>query len=157
MQFHISLSGMMPASEDIYLFCFFWIGFLIFRTDAFRKCFCPWHKARCQAGRLIGFSCLREDFAHRRYEQVLESWPQLEDHTAEALSLVVSSLLALGRPDDIGVFIAKTCANLSHLVPGLHHVVAAMGAPACEVPGSTSSAPSRMCVETPSTSWTERP
>jgi len=125
-----SISGIVSMSDAQYLFAFFWTGFLVCRTEAI-KGFCGGKKAvllEC----LQSFTRMREDFTHRRYEKVLEGWPLLENHTAEALSLVVKSLLALGRADDIGLFVSKTCAHLPNLGSGLHQVVAAVAVPACE-------------------------
>jgi len=130
-----SFSGIVPMSDDIYLFCFFWLGFMIFRTEAFRSYL--WgdraKKLSADVRRLIPYSEMRDDFANRRFELVLDNWANLDKHTPEALSLVASSLLALGRPDDMGIFIAKTCQTLPHLRPGLQQVVAAVAAPACDV------------------------
>lgn len=130
-----SFSGIVPMSEDFYLFCFFWVGFMVFRSAAFRNRFCA-RRNGASGGSLQAlhtFKCLQDDFTHRRYEKVLEGWSQLDQHTAEALSLVVTVLLALGRPDDIGTFITKTCESLPSLRPGLHQVVSAVASPACDV------------------------
>jgi pentatricopeptide repeat protein len=119
-------------SDDLYLFAFFWFGVLVCRTAA-----CLTVGKKKSEGFVLGplrsFACMREDFTRQRYEKVLESWALLETHTAEALCLVVNALLALGRADDIGIFVSKTSANLPSLVSGLHQVVAAVAVPACEV------------------------
>jgi pentatricopeptide repeat protein len=128
-QMSASVSATVPMVEDYYLFCFFWVGFLVL------KHLCGNSKAGGK-GEVLGdqtHSQLQDDFSHRRYEKVLTGWARLEQHTPEALALVVSALLALGRPDDIGFFVAQTTATLPHLKPGLHLVVAATAAPACEV------------------------
>jgi pentatricopeptide repeat protein len=130
-----SSSGIVSTSEEIYLFCFFWIGFFAFRKGIFQNYLCPGRKsADCKKViQLVPVALVRDDFAHGRYENVLEAWAGLEEHTPEALALVVTSLLALGRPDDIGDFVARSSATLPHLKAGLHQVVTAIGAPACEV------------------------
>lgn len=129
-----AISDIVPVAQEFYLFCFFCLGFIIFRSKALRNYFRSSKKKR-SSGKVLGFHPLwrlHDDFKHHRYEQVLEGWARLEEYTAEALSLIVTALLALGRPEDIGVFIAKTAANLPQLQPGLHKVMAAVATPACE-------------------------
>eukprot|EP00443_Scrippsiella_acuminata_P129864 CAMPEP_0115577338 /NCGR_PEP_ID=MMETSP0272-20121206/3021_1 /TAXON_ID=71861 /ORGANISM="Scrippsiella trochoidea, Strain CCMP3099" /LENGTH=1143 /DNA_ID=CAMNT_0003012147 /DNA_START=42 /DNA_END=3472 /DNA_ORIENTATION=+ len=146
------LLGMMPIAQEFYLFCFFCLGFFVFRTQAVRRlllcgsCFLPGFGTPDSFGKHKGIetpsSCswcsieqLRSDFAHRRYEQVLEGWAKLEKYSGEALTLVVSALLALGRPEDIGLFVAKAAANLPHLRATLHETIACIAAaPALSVP-----------------------
>ncbi|CAJ1439522.1 unnamed protein product, partial [Effrenium voratum] len=62
----------------------------------------------------------------KRYEEVLEAWPILEEFTAEAFSAVVEALLALDRPEDVGLFFSKAANNLTHLRGSLHHSVRAL-------------------------------
>jgi len=129
------ISDIVPVAQEFYLFCFFCLGFIIFRSEALRNYLRGNRKAQ-SSGKVSGLHPLwrlRDDFAGHRYEQVLEGWAHLEKYTAEALSLVVTALLAVGRPEDIGVFVAKTAANLPYLKPGLHQVVAAVAAPTCDV------------------------
>jgi len=129
------ISDIVPVAQEFYLFCFFCLGFIVFRSETLRTYLRGSRKAQ-SAGKVSGLHPLRrlrDDFAGRRYEQVLDGWAHLENYTAEALSLVVTALLAVGRPEDIGVFVAKTAANLPHLKPGLHQVVAAVAAPTCDV------------------------
>jgi pentatricopeptide repeat protein len=124
-----------PVAQEFYLFCFFCLGFIVFRSQALRNYLRGSRKAQ-SSGKVSGLHPLwrlRDDFSSRRYEQVLEGWAHLENYTAEALSLVVTALMAVGRPEDVGVFVAKTAANLPHLQSGLHQVVAAVAAPTCDV------------------------
>mmetsp|Transcript_11565 Transcript_11565/g.32548 ORF Transcript_11565/g.32548 Transcript_11565/m.32548 type:complete len:1085 (-) Transcript_11565:249-3503(-) len=137
------LMAMLPETQEFYLFCFFCLGFVIFRSEAVRsilawdgrkakgKAFAP---TGVQAQKLCTLEQLRSNFAQERYEQVLTSWPLLESYTAEALSLVVTALMALGRMDDIGLFIAKSVAKLPHLRSSLQHTITAIQEPACQVP-----------------------
>jgi len=129
------ISDIVPVAQEFYLFCFFCLGFLVFRSEALRQKLRGGKKA-LPSRKVLGLhklSRLHDDFTHRRYEQVLEGWARLEKYTAEALSIVVTALLALGRPEDTGVFIAKTVANMPHLKPDLHQVVVAISIPTCEV------------------------
>jgi len=137
-----SLNEMIPMAQEFYLFCFFCLGFVLFRTEALQgrlryfqagvtfktSKHCP-----VVEGKLCSIQNLRSHFKMRRYEQVLEGWPMLEEYTTEALSLVVTSLMALGRPDDVGIFVAKAAANLPHLRPHLHKTITAVASPQCEV------------------------
>jgi pentatricopeptide repeat protein len=135
-----SVYDMLPVAQEFYLFCFFLLGFVLFRTEALRSLF---RRSAKPKGKSLGASFetfglhslerLHDDFSHRRYEQVLEGWAYLEKYTAEALSSVVLSLMALGRPDDVGLFIAKAASNLSQLRANLHIVVAAAANPPSEV------------------------
>jgi len=132
------ISGTVPAFaniaiEDLFVFSFFWIGFLLLRFGVPSRLCSLRQKASAKDTDHHSLSSLHDDFTHRRYEKVLESWPLLSEHTAEALSIVVSALLALGRPEDIGDFVAQTSAKLPHLRQDLHKVVAACGAPTCQV------------------------
>jgi pentatricopeptide repeat protein len=124
------------VAQEFYLFCFFCLGFIVFRSEILRN-FCRGSKKTFPSVKVTGgFHPLRrlhDDFSNRRYEQVLDSWPHLEKYTAEGLSLVVNALLALGRPEDIGFFIAKAVANLPQLKPNLYKVMMAVTSPACEV------------------------
>lgn len=129
------VSDIVPVAQEFYLFCFFCLGFIIFRSQTLKNYLRGSRKAQ-SSGKASGLHPLwrlRDDFTCRRYEQVLDGWAHLENYTAEALSLVVTALLAVGRPEDIGVFVAKTAANLPHLRSGLHQVVAAVAAPTCDV------------------------
>jgi len=130
-----------PETQEFYLFCFFCLGFVIFRSEAmkhFLDSASRSSKMKAVTGTAEEKFCtlqqLQSDFKNQRYEQVLTSWPMLETYTAEALSLVVTALMALGRPEDIGLFIAKAVAKLPHLRSSLDHTIAAIATPACEVP-----------------------
>jgi len=137
-----SVSAMVPMAQEFYLFCFFCMGFVLFRTEAVANMFRRAKKTKqtkvmeSAAGEvhsIYTLDRLREDFSKRRYEQVLEGWSHLEMYTVEALCLVVNALQALGRPDDVGLFVAKAAANFPQLRPGLHEVVSAVASPRCEV------------------------
>jgi len=93
----------------------------------------PSHDTSPDTRKLSSLEKLRNDFGQRRYDQVLEAWPQLDQYTEEAFSLAVTTLLKLGRPDDIGLFIAKAIANHPHLRPSLPEVIAAIGATGLDV------------------------
>jgi pentatricopeptide repeat protein len=130
-----TFSDIVPMAQELQLFCFFILGFLVFRSETLRRCF-----RRGRTTHLPGTVAgarhllrLHDDLKSRRYEQVLDGWAGLETHTAEALSLVVTALLALGRPEDVGTFVSKTAANLPQLRSGLDQVVAAVATPSCEI------------------------
>lgn len=131
------ISDIVPFAQDICIFICFCLGFLVFRSEVLRSYISGGIPKRGGTSRKVllvhSLRQLHDDFTNRRYEQVLDGWSHLERHTVEALSLVVTSLLALGRPDDVGVFVAKTVANLTHLKSGLHQVVAAIATPSCTV------------------------
>jgi pentatricopeptide repeat protein len=127
------LSAMLPVAQEFYLFSFFCAGFIIFRTEALQGLLRRTVKGKQEGNCLHSLRRLRDDFNNRRYEQVLEGWAFLDNYTTEALSLVVTSLLALGRPDGVGLFVAKAAANLTHLKHGLHGVVAAVLKPSVDV------------------------
>jgi len=126
------ISDIIPVAQEFHLFCFFCLGFIVFRSDALRNLF-RGSKQQAPSGKVHTLCRLHDDFAHRRYEQVLEGWSRLEKYTDEALSLVVTALLALGRPEDVGVFVAKTASSMPHLRAGLSKLVACVAAPAREV------------------------
>lgn len=138
----VMLTTILPETQEFYLFCFFCLGFVLFRSEAVRSLL-DWGsrsgkskaftKTGCEAGKLCTLQQLRSNFAHKRYEQVLTAWPLLESYNAEALSLVVMALMALRRVEDIGLFIAKAVAKLPHLRSSLQHSIKAIVAPACEV------------------------
>jgi len=132
------------AMQELYVFFFFCLGFAFFRTKTVQsrlrwsnvctaKKGMPSHDTSPDTRKLSSLEQLRDHFGQRRYDQVLQVWPELDQYTEEALSLVVTTLLKLGRPDDIGLFITKAAANLPHLRPSLHKVIAAIGAPGCDV------------------------
>jgi len=129
------LSDIVPMAQEFYLLTFFCLGFLMFRSESVRSFFNSGKQTQAvkHNGSLRSLSRLRENFKQRRYEQVLEDWAYLDKYTSEALTLVVTSLLALGRPDDVGVLIAKTVANLPDLKRTIHEIVAAVANPSCEV------------------------
>jgi len=114
---------------------FFLLGFIAFRSESVLRYFRSGDTA--QAAKTIGSLCsisrLRDNFKQRRHEEVLEDWAHLESYSPEALSLVVMSLLALGRPEDLGTFIAKTVASLPYFKQSIHEVILAVANPLCEV------------------------
>lgn len=125
-----------PMAQEIYLACFFFLGFILFRTEAMQKFLgsgaggktLDSGRAACTADELQGL------LSERRYEQVLDCWPMLKTFTPEALSTVVTALLALDRPKDVGLFMAKAAVNLPHLRPSFHKTIEAIVTPACQVP-----------------------
>lgn len=125
-----------PMGQEIYLACFFCLGFIVFRTEAVKRVL-----SRRSVGNSFSsghasqtLDALRGLLTEGRYEQVLDCWPVLEKYTPEALSAVVTSLLALDRPDDVGLFVAKAAVNLPHLKPSLHETIQAIVAPTCQAP-----------------------
>jgi len=130
---------MVPFSQDFYLLLCFFFGFVLFRfmprssrnnklcvstetldEEESNPHFCSVHQ-------------LRMDFAAKRYEQILEAWPRLDTYTIDALNIVVSAFLALGRPEDVGLFIAKSVANLPELRKSLNSTIAVVSKTPCEV------------------------
>lgn len=141
------LSSIIPAAQEFYLFLFFCLGFIIFRLDAFQRL---WRTGNEKKEGLVASKCdakidgeqkqsfysldqIRNDFEQSRYENILEGWPLLESYTAEALNLVVAALLALNRPDDVGLFVAKAAANLPELRSSLHTTISMIAAPPCAI------------------------
>lgn len=130
------LIAMNPIGQEIYLACFFCLGFIIFRTEAVKHVLSGRSEGKTLS---LGHAsqtldALRGLLAEGRYEQVLDCWPVLEKYTPEALSAVVTSLLALDRPDDVGLFVAKAAVNLPHLKPSLHETIQAIVEPTCQAP-----------------------
>jgi len=136
--------AMTPETQEFYLFCFFCLGFVLFRSEAIRTLLDWSGRGRpkamplCEkaetAHRRSSLEELRADFKQHRFDQVLEHWQALEHCTSEALSLAISAFMALGRADEIGLFIGKVLANLPYLRPSLRDVLGAIATPACEVP-----------------------
>jgi len=129
------MSAMIPVAQEFYLFVFFCLGFIVFRSDLLQG----WLKRNDSLTSkkqgveepisFYSLTRLREDFAAANFEAVLEGWPLLEEYTSEALKLVVIALLKLDRPDDVGLFLAKTVANLPELCTSLPEIVAAIANP----------------------------
>lgn len=125
-----------PMAQEIYLALFFSLGFVLFRTEAMQKFLGSGvggktpetGHAACSAEELQGL------LSEGRYEQVLDGWPMLKTFTPEALTTVVTALLALDRPKDVGLFMAKAAVNLPHLRPSFHKTIEAIVTPACQVP-----------------------
>jgi pentatricopeptide repeat protein len=123
------MSAMIPMAQEFYLFIFFCMGFIVFRSDLLQG----WLKRNSSQSKKEGVEGhsvsyhslirLREDFSANNFEAVLEGWALLEEYTVEALKLVVVALLKLDRPDDVGLFVAKTMANLPELRPSLLDIV----------------------------------
>eukprot|EP00930_Biecheleria_cincta_P085952 TRINITY_DN75313_c0_g1_i1.p1 TRINITY_DN75313_c0_g1~~TRINITY_DN75313_c0_g1_i1.p1 ORF type:complete len:1038 (+),score=202.89 TRINITY_DN75313_c0_g1_i1:206-3319(+) len=125
-----------PMAQEIYLACFFLLGFILFRTEAMQKILGGGAQGKTlDSGRV---ACTAQELqgllSERRYEQVLDCWPMLKNFTPESLSAVVTALLALDRPNDVGLFMAKAAVNLPHLRPSFHKTIEAIVAPACQVP-----------------------
>jgi len=76
---------------------------------------------------------LKTAFGDQQYDRVLESWTFLEKYTIDALSIVVTAMIAMGRADDIGIFISKAIANQPHLRVALHETISAIATPPSEV------------------------
>lgn len=142
-----------PAAQEFYLFIFFCLGFYVFRTKVVRGTLLKivdfidkllgarpsaapkLEKASKVTPNWSSVEQLRNDFARRRYEEVIRGWPCLEKYTSEALTLVTNALLALGRPEEIGIFIAKSVVNLPHLRSTLHETIVSVAmAPFSQVP-----------------------
>merc|ERR1719443_1551629 len=114
---------MIPMAQEFYLFVFFCLGFIVFRSEVLLG----WLRTYTNSTKSkkddlqqepISFYSLdqmREDSEKGRFEAILEGWPLLESYTAEAFVLVVTALMRLDRPDDVGMFVAKTVANLPEL------------------------------------------
>lgn len=123
-----SMLSTAPLAQELCLFCFFCLGFAVCRINVVKHFI----------GQATGFSASRrlspaELLAlqkQQRYEEVCEAWPCLEDFTLEAFSAVVDALLALDRPEDVGLFFYKAAVNLSHL---RFEARAAAGAQPCHV------------------------
>lgn len=127
-----SMLQMIPAAQEFYLMCFFLLGFILFRTKAVKqiigqKSLTKW------PSRNSPLTCSVEQFKallfSKQYEEVLDNWPLLDEYTSEALCTVVNALLALSRPEDIGLFVAKAAANLPHLRTDLHLVISTILSP----------------------------
>mmetsp|Transcript_89191 Transcript_89191/g.154427 ORF Transcript_89191/g.154427 Transcript_89191/m.154427 type:complete len:1101 (+) Transcript_89191:78-3380(+) len=135
------LFGVIPMAQEFYLFFFFGLGFVVFKAPYFQKRLRGLNAGFLGLGtqkvlheeKLCSIEKLRSDFKKRDFEEVLAGWPLLKEYTVEALSIAVTSLIALGRPDDVGMFVAKTAANLPHLKAHLHKMIAALLSPPCEV------------------------
>jgi len=117
------MSAMIPMAQEFYLFVFFCLGFIVFRSEVLLG----WLRTYTGASKSkkddlqhepIPFYSpdqMREDSEAGRFEAILEGWPLLENYTVEAFVLVVTALMHLDRPDDVGMFVAKTVANLPEL------------------------------------------
>lgn len=113
-----------PLAQELCLFCFFCLGFAVCRINVVKHFI----------GQATGFSAscrlspaeLLALQKQQRYEEVCEAWPCLEDFTLEAFSAVVDALLALDRPEDVGLFFYKAAVNLSHLRPNLYQSIRAI-------------------------------
>jgi len=146
MQFFAELTNLLvaiaPETQEFYLFCFFCLGFVLFRSQAVKRlvqCMQPKVQAKGtplaeKVPRRRSLSRLSMDFAKQDFTEVLAAWPVLEEQTAEALSMTVTALLALGRPEEIGLFIAKAVATMPYLRDALHLTVSALAEPTIEVP-----------------------
>eukprot|EP00931_Biecheleriopsis_adriatica_P055392 TRINITY_DN32743_c0_g1_i1.p1 TRINITY_DN32743_c0_g1~~TRINITY_DN32743_c0_g1_i1.p1 ORF type:complete len:1038 (+),score=270.72 TRINITY_DN32743_c0_g1_i1:156-3269(+) len=134
----IETAASAPMAQEFSLLCFFCLGFLMFRTEAVKGFLGSRSQSKKFAQTSAPGTCspqhLQELLAAQKYEQVLDSWPMLDDFTAEALSTVVTALLAVDRADDVGLFIAKTIVNLPHLRPCVDKAIDAISAPSCQVP-----------------------
>jgi len=129
-QLTYSLVDMVPMAQEFYLFCFFCLGFVLFRCEALQR------RLRLSAslkgapsGELqqwCSVEQLRHDFKLQNYDRVLASWPLLEKYTIDALNIVVTVMVAVGRTDNIGVFISKAVANLPQLRSSLHETISAV-------------------------------
>jgi len=138
-----ALVAMAPVAQEFYLFCFFCLGFFLFRTEFVKqhlqRSAAPARKLKLQTSseeprRRYSSEQLKSDFAKRNYQQVLEGWHMLEKQTTEALTMVVTALMMLGRADEVGLFMAKAAANLPQLRQTLYETIAAVAQPSCEVP-----------------------
>jgi len=141
------MSSMVPLAQEFYLFLFFCLGFVLFRMEAFQRLWRGSNQKEDSLAKSTSDSAdaseskqsfysleqLRNDFELSRYEYILDGWPFLEEYTAEALNLVVAALLALNRPDDVGLFVAKAAANLPQLRQSLHLTISMIAAPPCQV------------------------
>merc|ERR1719272_310774 len=120
-------------AQEFYLFVFFCLGFIIFRSDVLqgllRRGKDEESEKKGSKGASMSFysvDTLREDFAQGRFEAILEGWALLEDYTFEAFSFVVFALMKLDRTEDVGIFVAKTVANLPDLRASLTELVSAI-------------------------------
>lgn len=119
-----SMLSTAPLAQELCLFCFFCLGFAVCRLNVVKHFI----------GQATGFSASRRCspaellalLKQGRYEEVCETWPFLEDFTLETFSAVVESLLALDRPEDVGLFFYKAAVNLSHLRPKLYQSIRAI-------------------------------
>eukprot|EP00404_Azadinium_spinosum_P023103 CAMPEP_0180627270 /NCGR_PEP_ID=MMETSP1037_2-20121125/38285_1 /TAXON_ID=632150 /ORGANISM="Azadinium spinosum, Strain 3D9" /LENGTH=143 /DNA_ID=CAMNT_0022647887 /DNA_START=108 /DNA_END=535 /DNA_ORIENTATION=+ len=126
---------MAPESQEFYLFCFFCLGFVIFRTELVRGIIrSGGRKAAKELGVTAssvagparqGYSLeqLRTDFAQRQYQRALDGFPRLQRCTAEALSLAARVGLLVAKA------VASTAALKPHLVDVVQAVTAAVGDP----------------------------
>jgi len=141
-----------PMTQELYLFFFFCLGFVIFRTeymqrlvrgsnqdDGKRKHICS-RKAHAltvavpisdEIAHVYSIDQLHDDFESGEYDNVVAGWRDLEfqSRSIEALTMVVTSLVALGRPDEVGMFVAKSVATKLDLRPQLRQVIEAIVTP----------------------------
>jgi len=134
------LFSLLPMAQEFYLFCFFCMGFALFRCEVFQRLLCIGGNAMLkQHDRVIReepstwflLEDVNDDEAD--YKQVLASWPHLHNHTAEALFLAITALLALGRLDEVGAFVSRAVGEFPHLRQSLHQVIESLSRPTREV------------------------
>jgi len=77
---------------------------------------------------------LQTMLAQQRHEEVLDAWPLLDEFTSQALSAVLTALVVLNRPEDVGLFLSKAAANLAHLRPSLFTCIRGLVDLQCQVP-----------------------
>ncbi|CAK9027200.1 unnamed protein product [Durusdinium trenchii] len=128
-----------PLAQEFCLLCFFCLGFLLCRTSVVKRLLSLERFLGLELAQLahpavdrtdwwsrlprIGSGTLLQLHQQRRYEEVLDAWPTLEDFTPQAFSAVVDALLALDRPEDVGLFFYKATVNLRHLRSSLHESI----------------------------------
>jgi pentatricopeptide repeat protein len=135
------MSAMIPVAQEFYLFVFFCLGFIVFRSELLQGWLKPDSSstqskkegAQEESISYYSLSRLREDFASKSYEQVLEGWALLEEYTSEALNLVVVALVQLDRPEDVGLFVVKTLANIPDLRSSLSGIVEDLAEPTSDI------------------------
>eukprot|EP00441_Pelagodinium_beii_P024462 CAMPEP_0197660312 /NCGR_PEP_ID=MMETSP1338-20131121/50771_1 /TAXON_ID=43686 ORGANISM="Pelagodinium beii, Strain RCC1491" /NCGR_SAMPLE_ID=MMETSP1338 /ASSEMBLY_ACC=CAM_ASM_000754 /LENGTH=1055 /DNA_ID=CAMNT_0043237639 /DNA_START=152 /DNA_END=3319 /DNA_ORIENTATION=- len=130
------LVAAVPMAQEVSLLCFFILGFVLFRTEAM-KTFLGRKPEKVAPGAVhttYSVKQLKSMLAEGHYEQVIDTWPLLENFTSEALSAVVTALLVLERADDVGLFMAKAAVNLPHLRASFHETIEAMISPIGQVP-----------------------
>lgn len=128
-----------PMSQECYLLCFFCLGFALFRTEALQRQL-RWKGVKdgvttvdqktCITLRSLEF--LQEEFRLGRHEAVLDAWPNLECYTSAALALVVKALIALGRAEEVGIFLTKVVGRMPQLKATLHETLATVAAAATD-------------------------
>eukprot|EP00927_Polykrikos_kofoidii_P002714 TRINITY_DN11086_c1_g1_i7.p1 TRINITY_DN11086_c1_g1~~TRINITY_DN11086_c1_g1_i7.p1 ORF type:complete len:1555 (+),score=374.19 TRINITY_DN11086_c1_g1_i7:77-4741(+) len=118
--------ALIPMAQEMYMFCFFCIGFAIFRSEKLQRVF-SWQQLPLSPKKIEEdephptYSATQacDDLGRARFDHIVRGWPFLDDFTEEAFAAVITAFIFSGRPDSIGYFVLAASQKRPHLVQSL--------------------------------------